>query len=107
MESKLSTAKMSKTTTFSRVFHPKTIDNFLGKLKLNFWTKNEDFEQCVNIMGERVENYPSITGYLSKISLAIRILTSDGHAFVRLREIAKVMHQRPKKGIAFVFMARQ
>ena len=44
---KLSTAKKSKTTTFSRVFYPKKIDNFLGKLKLNFWTKNEDFEQCV------------------------------------------------------------
>ena len=36
--------KKSKTTTFSRVFHPKKIDNFLGKSKLNFWTKNEDFE---------------------------------------------------------------
>ena len=47
VNSKLSTAKKSKTTTFSRVFHPKKIDNFLGKSKLNFWTKNEDFEQCV------------------------------------------------------------
>ena len=64
-----------KTTTFSRVFHqnsfwqffswnqscqrlesPKPqhcsefftqkIDNFHGKSKLNFWTNNEDFEQC-------------------------------------------------------------
>ena len=57
-----------KTPTFSRVFHQTfflTIflvkspdshhfhefftqknDNFHGKLKLNFWTKNEDFEQC-------------------------------------------------------------
>ena len=63
-----------KTPTFSRVFHPKVfwqffswnqscqqlkspkpqhfhefftpkIDNFLGKSKLDFWTKNEDFEQ--------------------------------------------------------------
>ena len=42
----MSTAKKSKTTTFSRVFQPKEIDNFLGKSKLNFWTKNEDFEQC-------------------------------------------------------------
>ena len=41
VKSKLSTAKKSKTTTFSRVFHPKKIDNFLGKSKLNFWTKNE------------------------------------------------------------------
>ena len=45
MKSKLSTAKKSKTTTFSRVFPP----NFLGKSKLNFWTKNEDFEQCARI----------------------------------------------------------
>ena len=43
VKSKLSTAKKSKITTFS----PKKIDNFLGKSKLNFWTKNEDFEQCV------------------------------------------------------------
>ena len=48
MKSKLSTAKKSKTITFSRVFHPKKIDNFFGKLKLNFWTNNEDFEQCVS-----------------------------------------------------------
>ena len=47
VKSKLSTAKKSKTTTFSRVFHPQKIENFLGKSKLNFWTKNEDFEQCV------------------------------------------------------------
>jgi len=47
VKSKLSTAKKSKTPTFSRVFHPKKIDNFLGKSKLNFGTKNEDFEQCV------------------------------------------------------------
>ena len=46
VKSKLSTAKKSKTAAFSRVFHPKKIDNFLGKVKLNFWTKNEDFEQC-------------------------------------------------------------
>ena len=47
MKSKLLTAKKSKTTTFSRVFtQEKKIDNILGKSKLNFWTKNEDFEQC-------------------------------------------------------------
>ena len=46
VKSKLSTAKKSKTTTFSRDFHPKKIDNFHGKSKLNFWTQNEDFEQC-------------------------------------------------------------
>ena len=49
MNSKLSAAKKSKTTTFSRVFHTKKIDNFLGKSKLNFWTKNEDFEQCEKV----------------------------------------------------------
>ena len=27
-------------------FSPKKIDIFLGKSKLNIWTKNEDFEQC-------------------------------------------------------------
>ena len=43
VKSKLSTAKKSKTTTFSRVFHPKKIDNFLGKSKLNFWTKKWRF----------------------------------------------------------------
>ena len=67
-----------KTPTFSRVFHPnffwqlfswnqscqqlkspksqhfhefftQKIDNFLGKSKLNFWTENGDFEQCVEM----------------------------------------------------------
>ena len=28
-----------------REFFTQKIDNFLGKSKLNFWTKNEDFEQ--------------------------------------------------------------
>ena len=42
VKSKLSTAKKYKTTTFLRVFHPKKNRKF----KLNFWTKNEDFEQC-------------------------------------------------------------
>ena len=49
MKSKLATAKKSKTTTFSRVFHLKKIDSFLGISKLNFWTKNEDFKQCVKL----------------------------------------------------------
>ena len=43
VKSKLSTAKKSKTTTFSRVFHPQKIDNFLGQSKLNFWTKKWRF----------------------------------------------------------------
>ena len=46
---KLSTAKKSKTTTFSRVFPPKQNDKFLGKLKLNFCTKNGDFEQFARV----------------------------------------------------------
>ena len=49
VKSKLSTAKKPKTTTFSvftSFFTQKKIDNFLGKSKLNFWTKNVDFEQC-------------------------------------------------------------
>ena len=33
VKSKLSTAKKSKTTTFSRVFHPKKIDNFSRGIK--------------------------------------------------------------------------
>ena len=42
--------KKSKTTTFSRGFDPQKIDNyFLGISKLNFGTKNEDFEQCDRI----------------------------------------------------------
>ena len=50
VKSKLSTAKESKPKTFSKVFPPpKKIYHFLGKSKLNFWTKNEDFEQCVRL----------------------------------------------------------
>ena len=52
-QTKLSTAKKSKTSTFSRVFHPKKLTIFsenLENLKLNFWTKNEDFEQCVIVV---------------------------------------------------------
>ena len=40
VKSMLLIVKKSKTTTFSRVFLPKKIDNFLGKSKLNFRTKN-------------------------------------------------------------------
>ena len=47
VKSKLSTAKKSKTTTFSRVFHPPKKSIIL----LNFWTKNEDFEQYVEGRG--------------------------------------------------------
>ena len=47
VKSKLSTAKVSKTAAFSRVFTQNNWTTFLGKSKLNFWTTNEDFEQCV------------------------------------------------------------
>ena len=50
VKSKLSTAKKPKTTTFSRVFHPKKSTILLGKSKLDFCTKKyEDFEQCVYV----------------------------------------------------------
>ena len=35
--------------TFSRVLHPKKSIIFFGKSKLNFWTKNEDFDSVVHI----------------------------------------------------------
>ena len=31
-------------------FLSKIIDNVLGKSKLNFWTNNDNFEQCVLIV---------------------------------------------------------
>ena len=46
VKSKLSTAKKPKTTTFSRVFHPKN-RQFSQEIKVEFLDKNEDFEQCV------------------------------------------------------------
>ena len=42
--------KKSKTTAFSRIFHPKKTTIFSGNqswILANFRTKNEDFEQCV------------------------------------------------------------
>ena len=43
VKSKLSTAKKSKTAAFSRVFTQNNSIIFLGKSKLNFWTKNMIF----------------------------------------------------------------
>ena len=48
VKSKLSTAKKSKITTFHEFFTQKKSTLFLTKSKLNFWTKNEDFEQCAD-----------------------------------------------------------
>mgnify|MGYP001271294805 CR=1 FL=1 len=48
VKSKLSTAKMSKTTTFSRVFQQqKKNRQFSLEIKVEFLDKNEDFKQCV------------------------------------------------------------
>ena len=44
MKLKLSTVVQNPNIFTS--FSPKEIDNFLGKSKLNFWTKYEDFEKC-------------------------------------------------------------
>ena len=46
VKSKLPTAKKSKTAAFSRVVTHNNSTIFLRKSLLNFWTKNEDFEQC-------------------------------------------------------------
>ena len=53
VKSKFSTAKKSKPVAFSWVFTQNNWTIFLGKSKLNFWTKNEDFEQCAlkDLMG--------------------------------------------------------
>ena len=80
VKSKLSTAKKYKTTTFSRVFHQKKIDNFLGKSKLNFWTKNEDFEQC-DVRNGNIENI------LRTSTSKARISTSQPNICVRLGSV--------------------
>ena len=59
--SKLSRAKKSKTTIFSRVFHPKKSTIFSGKSKLNIWTKNEDFGQCANLKKKFIRLYGTIS----------------------------------------------
>ena len=48
VNSKLSTAKKVQNRSVFTSFHPKTIRQFFsGNQSWNFWTKNEDFEQCV------------------------------------------------------------
>ena len=56
VKSKLSRAKQSKTTSFSRVFHPEKIDNFLGKSKLNFWTQKMKISKSVKIAFIKSQN---------------------------------------------------
>ena len=41
--------KSPKPQHFHEFFIPKKIDIFFGKSKFNFWTKNEDFEQCAKL----------------------------------------------------------
>ena len=52
-----------KTPTFSRVFQPIKSTIFFGKSKLNFWTKNEDFEQCD--FSNMSINHPLVCGIVS------------------------------------------
>ena len=47
------------------------MDNFLGKEKLNFWTKNEDFEQCVNLESKPVTFFFAVTGMDVDLACAI------------------------------------
>ena len=99
VKSKLSTAKKSKTTTFSRVFHPKKIDNYFEISKLNFWTKNEDFEQCarkhfefefsrqkstVKIIFENIFSTSYETGWFDYEDMDGKIPIHDSHVFFRL-----------------------
>ena len=74
MKTKLSTAKKSKTAAFSRVFTQNNLTTFLGKSKLNFWTKNEDFEQCEKEL-------------LKNVSKKTKILPVDTFTVVQRRTI--------------------
>ena len=49
-------AKKSKTAAFSRVFTQNSKTIFLGKSKLNFRTKNKDFEQCAKWIKDTIQN---------------------------------------------------
>ena len=61
VKSKLSTGKKSQTAAFSRVFTLNNSTIFLGKSKLNFWTKNGYFEQCASFLkasnGKNIYNF--------------------------------------------------
>ena len=69
-----------KTPTFSRVFHPIKIDNFLGKSKLNFWTKNEDFEQCASEKCLLLSSKNS-TNFFNKRTPSLAFLMGSWHFF--------------------------
>merc|ERR1711860_295554 len=57
VKSKLSTAKKSKTTTFSRVFHPKKITFFLVKSKLSTAEKSKTITFSRVFHQRKVENF--------------------------------------------------
>ena len=73
-------SKNSILTSFHEFFTQKKMDNFLGKPKLNFWTKNEDFEQCV----------PKLAIYGFYPSVPIFIKWTKAAAFIREIKCARV-----------------
>ena len=64
MKWKLSTAKRPKPQHFHEFFTKKKVEHFLRKSKLNFWSKNEDFEPC-----ERLRDYGRFFPGLSTFDL--------------------------------------
>ena len=86
VKSKLSTAKKSKTTTFSRVFHPKKIDNFSREIKVEFLEKNEDFEQCtvrnLTIFPLLAELQGSIANSLADVDMASPVFCTSSTAWI-------------------------
>ena len=78
VKSKLSIAEKFKTTAFSRVFHPQKIDNFLRISKLDFWTKNEDFEQCAKVSdwNEIMYQYLNFHAKIIKLQFSSKIKVS-------------------------------
>ena len=55
-------------------FSSKKIDKFLGKSKLNFWTRNEDFEQCAKLKERRTFVIYFIFGILDSQILEMKVL---------------------------------
>ena len=76
VKSKLSTAKKSKTAAFSRVFTQNNSTIFLGKSKLNFWSKNKDFEHYENETFWVIFNY-NVPGLVDKMLDTLAGLESD------------------------------
>ena len=67
VKSKLSTAKKPQTTTFSRVFHPKKIDNFSREIKVEFLDKKWRFRTVwINSLFWRENSFLIIFKYCEK-----------------------------------------